>query len=94
MQDSPGVSPTLVLLYTTLTERRDQHCSHALPSLCTTKAMRAFFADGTLPEEGTICSVDASPFPLNGTAQEYSEEDAKLLESVRRIAQVVSRKWD
>ncbi|KAH9884113.1 TAP-like protein-domain-containing protein [Cubamyces lactineus] len=67
------------------------HCSHALPSLCTIKAMRAFFADGTLPKEDTVCPVDAFPFPLHGTAsQEYSEEDAKLLESVRRIAQVVS----
>ncbi|KAI0325007.1 alpha/beta-hydrolase [Cubamyces sp. BRFM 1775] len=68
------------------------HCSHALPSLCTIKAMRAFFADGTLPEEGTICPVDTSPFPLHGAAQEYSEEDAKLLESARRIAQVVAGK--
>ncbi|KAI0658734.1 TAP-like protein-domain-containing protein [Cubamyces menziesii] len=88
VQDSMGDNARL------LVQDSPGHCSHALPSLCTTKAMRAFFADGTLPEEGTICSVDASPFPLNGTAQEYSEEDAKLLESVRRIAQVVSRKWD
>ncbi|KAI0356986.1 hypothetical protein OH77DRAFT_1534392 [Trametes cingulata] len=74
VQDSPG------------------HCSLALPSLCTIKAMRAFFANGTLPQEGTVCSVDASPFPQRVGSTDvaaYSAEDGKLLDSVRRAAEVV-----
>ncbi|KAI0658733.1 TAP-like protein-domain-containing protein [Cubamyces menziesii] len=65
------------------------HCSLALPSICTVKAMRAFFADGTLPKEGTICPVDASPFPLHDAVHVYSDEDAEILESVRHAAEVV-----
>ncbi|KAI8989178.1 TAP-like protein-domain-containing protein [Trametes punicea] len=65
------------------------HCSLALPSLCTIRAMRAFFANGTLPEEGTVCSVDASPFPQVETVKVYSAEDEKMLESARRAAEVV-----
>ncbi|KAI0372414.1 hypothetical protein BV20DRAFT_1050746 [Pilatotrama ljubarskyi] len=66
------------------------HCSLALPSLCTVRAMRAFFANGTLPQEGTVCSVDASPFPQHaGSVELYSAEDEEILESVRRAADVV-----
>ncbi|KAI0672369.1 TAP-like protein-domain-containing protein [Trametes maxima] len=66
------------------------HCSLALPSICTVKALRAFFANGLLPAEGTICGVDASPFPQTGvTAATLSAADAVILESVRHAAQVV-----
>ncbi|KAI0634190.1 TAP-like protein-domain-containing protein [Trametes polyzona] len=67
------------------------HCSLALPSLCTVKHMRAFFANGALPEEGTVCNVDASPFPQQDSAgvKVLDAEDRELLESVRRVAQAV-----
>lgn len=31
-------------------------------SLCTVKAAIAYFENGTLPEPGTVCEVDAQPF--------------------------------
>lgn len=40
-----------------LTQDSPGHCSLAGTSLCTTKAVRAYFRDGVLPEEGTVCSV-------------------------------------
>lgn len=39
------------------------HCSSALPSHCTTNAILAFFANGTLPAPGTVCPVDSGAFP-------------------------------
>ena len=33
-----------------------------MPSTCTVEAMRAFFADGTLPAPGTVCKTDYLPF--------------------------------
>ncbi|EIW53437.1 uncharacterized protein TRAVEDRAFT_74763 [Trametes versicolor FP-101664 SS1] len=65
------------------------HCSLALPSFCTIRHLRAFFANGTLPKAGTVCKVDASPFPQLGNMKAYSAEEEEILESVRRAAQVV-----
>lgn len=31
-------------------------------SLCTAKAVISYFVNGTLPESGTVCEVDAVPF--------------------------------
>lgn len=61
----------------------------ALPSFCTIRHLRAFFANGTLPKEGTVCDVDVSPFPQLGSVKAYSAEEEEILESVRRAAQVV-----
>lgn len=39
------------------------HCSHAtLGSLCTARAIRAYFLDGTMPEPDTVCEVDVELF--------------------------------
>ncbi|TCD60115.1 hypothetical protein EIP91_010703 [Steccherinum ochraceum] len=38
------------------------HCSLALPSHCLKTHVNAFFANGTLPPEGTLCPVSAGPF--------------------------------
>ncbi|KAJ3176209.1 hypothetical protein HDU87_005424 [Geranomyces variabilis] len=39
------------------------HCSPSMPSKCTNKIIRAYFADGTVPEHDvTNCTSDASPF--------------------------------
>ncbi|KAB8262181.1 TAP-like protein-domain-containing protein [Aspergillus pseudonomiae] len=38
------------------------HASFAQASLCTAKAARAYFMDGTLPEPGTKCEIDTTPF--------------------------------
>ena len=38
------------------------HCSSSAPSGCTAKAVKAYFEEGTLPEEGTVCEPDELPF--------------------------------
>ena len=45
---------------------RAQHTSATLISTCTVGFLRAYFANGTLPPEGTICQVDESPFAPTG----------------------------
>ncbi|KAL5536829.1 hypothetical protein ACEPAF_652 [Sanghuangporus sanghuang] len=39
------------------------HCSSAMTSLCTTKAVRAYFFDNKLPDNGLICPTDEVLFP-------------------------------
>ena len=38
------------------------HCSLSAPSVCTAKAIKAYFEEGTLPAEGTVCEPDELPF--------------------------------
>lgn len=38
------------------------HASYANPSICTAKAMRAYFQDGILPKPGTICEPEFRPW--------------------------------
>lgn len=38
------------------------HTTFQVPSNCTTLAFCAYFADGVLPEAGTICQPDVLPF--------------------------------
>ncbi|KAF7301068.1 Abhydrolase-4 domain-containing protein [Mycena indigotica] len=45
-----------------LTQNSAGHCSLSGPSICTQKAVRAYFVDGELPKGGTICPVDSQPF--------------------------------
>jgi len=68
-----------------LTQNSPGHCSSSATSLCTTKAVRAYFRDGTLPNEGTVCEVESSIFDdekgldLRG----MSVEDQELLKASR-----------
>ncbi|CDO72135.1 hypothetical protein BN946_scf184962.g78 [Trametes cinnabarina] len=66
------------------------HTSLALPSICKARAVRAYFANGTLPAVGTVCSVDASPFPSLSNSTSFivkaaPSEEEKLMESLTRI---------
>lgn len=45
------------------------HCSTAQPSLCTAKAIHAYFVNGTLPAPGTVCQPSIQLFS-NITAKE------------------------
>ncbi|KAI0634191.1 TAP-like protein-domain-containing protein [Trametes polyzona] len=69
------------------------HTSLALSSLCTARNVQAYFANGTLPESGTICQVDEMPFPsaANSTvlSRRESADDRKLLESLQHVRKVV-----
>jgi len=68
-----------------LTQNSSGHCSIAATSICTSKAIRNYFANGTLPEEGTVCQVESSIF--KGISDDYvatlSSDDRSLLEASR-----------
>ncbi|KAI5114646.1 hypothetical protein M0805_009165, partial [Coniferiporia weirii] len=65
------------------------HCSLGLTSLCTVKAYRAFFTNGTLPPNEFVCEVDEAPFPADGDSEVsvLGEEDRRLLQSARELGQ-------
>ncbi|KAJ6544306.1 TAP-like protein-domain-containing protein [Mycena capillaripes] len=79
-----------------LTQDSAGHCSISAPSLCTQNHIRQYFLKGTLPEPGTVCAVNGSPFPTDeveavGDAHaqavlSLSTEDRNLLEAVRELA--------
>lgn len=54
--------------------------------MCTFKAIRKYFVNGTLPEEGTICEVDSSIFGEKETdLGALSSEDRELIEAVEML---------
>ena len=63
-----------------------------MSSTCTTQYRRAFFADGTLPPEGTVCGVDSSSFPDAAKMAALDAEALEVLESVRAVAELLARK--
>ncbi|KZT66834.1 alpha/beta-hydrolase [Daedalea quercina L-15889] len=74
------------------------HCSVSAPSLCTARYIRAYFEDGTLPEEGMECEVNELPFIGVVGDAEYevlSTEDAELLDALRGLSKAVpvARPW-
>lgn len=65
------------------------HCSLSSPSLCSAKHIRAYFANGSLPEEGTVCEVDELPFVgkvEQSLAAALTADDAILLEASRHLS--------
>ena len=66
------------------------------PSLCTTKYIRQYFADGILPKPGTVCEVDLGPFDSvkEGSTEDaqgrlhmdMNEEDKQLLNAIRELS--------
>ncbi|KAI0917846.1 hypothetical protein AcV5_002682 [Taiwanofungus camphoratus] len=70
------------------------HCSISSPSLCTAKHVRAYFLNGTLPEEGTVCEPDELPFVGVVNREEtdiMSTDDKELLDALRVMAEEVPR---
>ncbi|KAH9840062.1 alpha/beta-hydrolase [Rhodofomes roseus] len=67
------------------------HCSLAAPSLCTAKHVRAYFENGTLPDEGTVCEVDELPFvgTIHGEVDAMSAEDRELLDAFRSLGEAI-----
>ncbi|KAB8259671.1 TAP-like protein-domain-containing protein [Aspergillus pseudonomiae] len=77
------------------------HTTLAMPSLCTAKAVRAYFANGTLPAKGTICQTDvplftnltyADVWPKNFKRDVQSVDDAKLLRALMSLPEKMSRR--
>ncbi|KAI5369652.1 Putative peptidase S33 tripeptidyl aminopeptidase-like, alpha/Beta hydrolase [Septoria linicola] len=57
-----------------LTQRSPGHCSSAAHSACTESYIRAYFQNGSLPDENTLCEVDEVPF---------GDADAIVSEAIR-----------
>ncbi|TFK35062.1 TAP-like protein-domain-containing protein [Crucibulum laeve] len=81
-----------------LTQDSPGHCSLSAPSLCTQQHIRDYFQTGALPKAGTICSVEASPFPekkFDSDGQEplwdgMTEGDRGLLEAAHALSKSYS----
>ncbi|KAJ8080169.1 hypothetical protein PM082_016997 [Marasmius tenuissimus] len=59
------------------------HASLAARSLCTSRAVAAYFANGTLPEEGTVCAIDEELFPQVG-GEDASDVTARPADTLLR----------
>lgn len=83
------------------------HASTSQPSLCTVKAINAYFNDGTLPDVGTVCTPSVPIFrpsdesltdilqPLNTTSKRSIEkrvEEIKLLRAVIDVGRAMSKR--
>ncbi|KAF5357279.1 hypothetical protein D9758_005919 [Tetrapyrgos nigripes] len=67
-----------------LTQDSPGHASINTISTCTHQHIAAYFANGTLPEEGTVCSLDAPLFPTSANAT-VSESPHSFMELHKRI---------
>lgn len=65
------------------------HSTLAQPSICVAKTVRAYFQTGVLPENGTLCEVDAKPFSKQ-TEIALDEPDQELFKATKSI----SEDWD
>jgi len=75
-----------------LTQNSSGHCSISGTSLCTHKAIRAYFQNGTLPEEGTVCKTESKIFGSNNLLDDIDKsdmttEDFALLEASYALQQ-------
>ncbi|EEB89724.1 hypothetical protein MPER_12147, partial [Moniliophthora perniciosa FA553] len=74
-----------------LSQNSAGHCSVAAPSLCTARAVREYLVNGTLPEPGTLCPIDGTPFSnaTSATPEKRQSleagEDAELLRAWKQI---------
>lgn len=58
----------------------------ALTSLCSIKAIRAYYNDGILPQNEFVCEAEEQPFSNKTSLMAgLSEEDRRLLEAAKKI---------
>ena len=69
---------------------RHQHTSTALTSLCTIGYSRAYFANGTLPAEGTICQVDEGAFSAVGNSTSSNSTTTGAVAAVANSKSLIS----
>lgn len=62
-----------------------------MPSRCTVNVTRNYFADGTLPAEGTVCKTDFPPFsgPAEVASAFASGEEGQRLEAQALLEQIL-----
>jgi len=70
-----------------LTQNSPGHCSSSATSLCTSKAVRAYFRNGTMPDPGTVCEVESSIFgeSVPSDFASLGEEDIELLNASKQL---------
>ncbi|KAI9829951.1 MAG: hypothetical protein M1819_005923 [Sarea resinae] len=54
-----------------LTQDSEGHCSISSPSLCSAKAIRAYFQTSVLPAPDTVCAVEALPFMPSSSSSSF-----------------------
>lgn len=62
-----------------------QHTSLAAPSICTAKAVRSYFQEGVLPEDGTRCEPELLPFGIRAGEKENIDE-RQLITASRELS--------
>ena len=72
-----------------LTQDAYGHTIPATPSLCSAKYIRAYFQNGTLPADGTVCGVDEVPFIGETLTTELPEDDRRLLDTLKAYARSI-----
>ncbi|TCD64930.1 hypothetical protein EIP91_003427 [Steccherinum ochraceum] len=72
---------------TVLTQNSGGHCSIAATSQCTFSAIRAYFQNGTLPEEGTVCDIQSTIFGDEVGVSGLANPDWELLRAARELQQ-------
>ncbi|KIJ55644.1 hypothetical protein M422DRAFT_41576 [Sphaerobolus stellatus SS14] len=72
------------------------HCSVAMASLCTGRAIREYFFDGKLPPDNTVCPASETSFLLkNENAMTWSsgdimnEADMRILQNFKRLGEEI-----
>ena len=62
-----------------------------MPSRCTVNVTRNYFADGTLPAEGTVCASDYPPFsdPEEVESAFVSDEERQRLRAQAWLGQIL-----
>ncbi|KIJ55639.1 hypothetical protein M422DRAFT_774620 [Sphaerobolus stellatus SS14] len=71
------------------------HCSVAMASLCTGRAIREYFFDGKLPLDNTLCAASEIPFPPKNSENTFSwisggimnEEDMRILQNFKKLGE-------
>lgn len=75
--------------YALMRPSHQQHCTLALPSSCTRNVTRNYFADGTLPPEGTLCPSDYPPFSDPRELMVGIDEEGQLLQAQALLGQIL-----
>ncbi|TCD60878.1 hypothetical protein EIP91_009369 [Steccherinum ochraceum] len=70
-----------------LTQASAGHMSFSATSVCTAKVVRAYFQNGTLPEEGTVCGTESSIFGDGVSAAGLVGEGLALLRASYELQQ-------
>ncbi|TCD60883.1 hypothetical protein EIP91_009374 [Steccherinum ochraceum] len=70
-----------------LTQNSGGHCTLAATSKCTARAIRAYFQNGTLPKEGTVCEIESSIFADELSVTGLEDPDWELMRASHELQQ-------